>query len=64
MRVSGEFANVDMSAWNNLFIPEPVLRALKSLRFQEPTEIQKLTMPPAIRDRLDILGAAETVSHL
>lgn len=54
--------NVDMSAWKELFVPSPVLKALSSLGFGSPTAIQALALPPAIRDRLDILGAAETGS--
>ncbi|KAJ8399175.1 hypothetical protein AAFF_G00415540 [Aldrovandia affinis] len=41
---------------------EPVLQALGSLGFSSPTPIQALVLPPAIRDRMDILGAAETGS--
>ncbi|XP_028928137.1 ATP-dependent RNA helicase DDX24 [Ornithorhynchus anatinus] len=52
----------DMSAWKDLFVPKPVLRALSSLGFEAPTPIQALTLTPAIRDNLDILGAAETGS--
>ncbi|XP_041668588.1 ATP-dependent RNA helicase DDX24 [Cheilinus undulatus] len=54
--------NIDMSAWKNLFVPPPVLKALTSLGFGSPTPIQALTLPSAIRDRMDILGAAETGS--
>ncbi|KAJ4939725.1 hypothetical protein JOQ06_029163 [Pogonophryne albipinna] len=54
--------NVDVSAWNDLFVPSPVLKALSSLGFSSPSPIQALTLPPAIRDRMDILGAAETGS--
>lgn len=50
----------DVSAWKDLFVPKPVLRALSFLGFSAPTPIQALTLVPAIRDRLDILGAAET----
>lgn len=50
----------DVSAWNELFVPEPVLKALSKLGFSAPTPIQALALPPAIRDHLDILGAAET----
>lgn len=50
----------DVSAWKDLFVPRPVLRALSFLGFSAPTPIQALTLAPAIRDRLDILGAAET----
>lgn len=52
--------NCDVSAWKNLFVPPPVLNALSSLGFGSPTPIQALALPPAIRDRMDILGAAET----
>ncbi|XP_008054788.1 ATP-dependent RNA helicase DDX24 [Carlito syrichta] len=52
----------DVSAWKNLFVPKPVLRALSFLGFSAPTPIQALTLAPAIRDKLDILGAAETGS--
>lgn len=50
----------DMGAWKDLFVPSPVLQALSSLGFSSPTHIQALVLPPAIRDRMDILGAAET----
>uniref|UniRef100_A0A8C9LLD1 ATP-dependent RNA helicase n=1 Tax=Piliocolobus tephrosceles TaxID=591936 RepID=A0A8C9LLD1_9PRIM len=52
----------DVSAWKDLFVPRLVLRALSFLGFSAPTPIQALTLAPAIRDRLDILGAAETGS--
>ncbi|XP_072478570.1 ATP-dependent RNA helicase DDX24 [Notamacropus eugenii] len=52
----------DVSAWKDLFVPKPVLRALSSLGFSAPTPIQALALAPAIRDNLDILGAAETGS--
>lgn len=56
----------DVSAWKALFVPSPVLKALSSLGFGSPTPIQALTLPSAIRDRMDILGAAETgkIKHL
>ncbi|XP_048217761.1 ATP-dependent RNA helicase DDX24 [Perognathus longimembris pacificus] len=52
----------DVSAWKDLFVPKPVLQALSFLGFSAPTPIQALTLAPAIRDKLDILGAAETGS--
>lgn len=52
--------DTDVSAWKELFVPEPVLKALSKLGFSAPTPIQALALPPAIRDHLDILGAAET----
>ncbi|XP_035467103.2 ATP-dependent RNA helicase DDX24 [Scophthalmus maximus] len=54
--------NTDVGAWDNLFVPSPVLKALSNLGFGSPTPIQALTLPPAIRDHMDILGAAETGS--
>ncbi|XP_054684046.1 ATP-dependent RNA helicase DDX24 [Grus americana] len=52
----------DVSAWKNLFVPEPVLQALSYLGFSAPTPIQALALPSAIRDNMDVLGAAETGS--
>ncbi|XP_073725916.1 ATP-dependent RNA helicase DDX24 isoform X2 [Misgurnus anguillicaudatus] len=57
-----EGQDADVSAWQDLFVPAPVLKALRKLGFSAPTPIQALAIPPAIRDRLDILGAAETGS--
>ncbi len=52
----------DMSGWKDLFVPAKVLQALNDQGFDAPTPIQSLSLPPAIRDRMDIIGAAETVS--
>ena len=52
-----------MDGWKGLFVPDPVLRSLSELGFEAPTLIQALALPPAIRDKQDILGAAETVSN-
>ncbi|XP_076801447.1 ATP-dependent RNA helicase DDX24-like [Clavelina lepadiformis] len=52
----------DMSHWDNLFVPEVVLKALSELDFLEPMEIQRQVLPVAIRDKRDVLGAAETGS--
>ncbi|KFQ03313.1 ATP-dependent RNA helicase DDX24, partial [Leptosomus discolor] len=54
----------DVSAWKDLFVPEPVLQALSCLGFSAPTPIQALALPSAIRDNMDVLGAAETVFML
>ena len=51
-----------MSAWKKLFVPVLVLKALRDEGFTAPTTIQALGLPSAIRDHLDIIGAAETVS--
>ncbi|NXN27753.1 DDX24 helicase, partial [Nycticryphes semicollaris] len=52
----------DVSAWKDLFVPEAVLQALSHLGFSAPTPIQALALPSAIRDGMDVLGAAETGS--
>ncbi|XP_010210736.1 PREDICTED: ATP-dependent RNA helicase DDX24 [Tinamus guttatus] len=52
----------DVSAWKDLFVPAPVLQALSYLGFSAPTPIQALALPSAIRDNMDVLGAAETGS--
>uniref|UniRef100_A0A8C4VJT2 ATP-dependent RNA helicase n=1 Tax=Gopherus evgoodei TaxID=1825980 RepID=A0A8C4VJT2_9SAUR len=52
----------DVSAWKDLFVPKPVLQALSYLGFSAPTPIQALALPSAIRDNMDVLGAAETGS--
>uniref|UniRef100_A0AAF5PQU6 ATP-dependent RNA helicase n=1 Tax=Wuchereria bancrofti TaxID=6293 RepID=A0AAF5PQU6_WUCBA len=52
----------DMSGWINLYISDAVLKAVADMGFTEPTEIQKLVIPSAVRDRFDIIGAAETGS--
>ena len=51
-----------MSAWKDLYVPETVVQALAEQGFTSPMPIQTLALPPAIRDRKDIVGAAETVS--
>lgn len=62
INVENSEKDADMSAWCNCFVPEQVLKALKELSFYQPTKIQELAIPPAIRDHQDILGAAETGS--
>uniref|UniRef100_A0A5S6R501 RNA helicase n=1 Tax=Trichuris muris TaxID=70415 RepID=A0A5S6R501_TRIMR len=51
-----------MHEWIQLYVPDPILRALNDLKFHHPTAIQRACLPPAIRDGMDILGAAETGS--
>lgn len=50
--------------WQPFLVPDPVLKALTDLGFTTPTTIQRLTLLSAIRDRKDIVGAAETVPWL
>ncbi|KAF2360866.1 Helicase C-terminal [Trinorchestia longiramus] len=54
--------SADVSGWDNLGIPEPLLEVISKLGFTNPTKIQSLSIPPAIRGGRDILGAAETGS--
>ena len=55
--------DLDMSAWESLGVPSPVLKALQDMSFTKPTPIQSECIPAAIRKRQDIMGAAETVSQ-
>ncbi|GLD62402.1 ATP-dependent RNA helicase DDX24 [Lates japonicus] len=61
IRVKGKWKAVELDP--SLFSEEGMEGlALSSLGFGSPTPIQALALPPAIRDRMDILGAAETGS--
>jgi hypothetical protein len=55
---------VDVTAWKDFFLPGDVLRCISRIGFTAPTQIQAECLPPAIRDRRDIIGAAQTVSIL
>ncbi len=48
--------------WKSLFIPDDILKAVEELGFDEPTPIQQQVLPIALRDYVDILGSAPTVS--
>jgi ATP-dependent RNA helicase DDX24/MAK5 len=48
--------------WSSLGVPSIITKALHEQHFYSPTMIQTLTIPPAIFDHRDILGAAETGS--
>lgn len=52
---------VGMEAWKELFVPDEVLWALRDQGFKDPTPIQSQVLASAIRDKMDIVGAAETV---
>ncbi len=58
--VSGVSA-ADVSAWEGLGLGPGVLGAIGGLGFGEPTPIQRECLLPAIRDRRDVIGAAQTV---
>lgn len=55
---------VDVSAWKDYFLQDEILSALSRLGFSAPTHIQAECLPAAIRDRRDIIGAAQTVRLL
>ncbi|XP_014279138.2 ATP-dependent RNA helicase DDX24 isoform X2 [Halyomorpha halys] len=57
-----EIEETQFYPWNNIYVPVEVSRALLEEGFMEPTEIQRLTIPPALKGKRDILGAAETGS--
>ncbi len=50
-----------MSAWSDLLLPKSILRALYDKGFYEPRPIQRLVVPDAIKQRINIIGAAQTV---
>ena len=52
----------DTLAWQGLGLGPRVVAAIAGLGFEEPTPIQRECLLPAIRDRRDIIGAAQTVS--
>ncbi len=48
-----------MENFNQLGLPQPLLRALEKMEFSTPTPIQALSIPVALQGR-DILGSAQT----
>lgn len=54
--------NFNSVEWTSLGVPEIILKSLREQNFETPTQIQSLTLAPAILGRRDILGAAETGS--
>ncbi|KAF7995093.1 hypothetical protein HCN44_004565 [Aphidius gifuensis] len=59
---SSEPSDFNNAAWASLGVPSVIIKALKDQNFTAPTNIQSLTLAPAILGRRDILGAAETGS--
>lgn len=39
---------IEMLSWSIVPLPEPILKALAEQKFMNPTQIQLLTLPPAI----------------
>jgi ATP-dependent RNA helicase DDX24/MAK5 len=55
--------DIDVSAWESLNLHPSIMAVLKSsLRFPAPTQIQAEAIPAAIRDKRDVIGAAQTGS--
>jgi superfamily II DNA/RNA helicase len=48
-----------MNTFDQLGLPQPLLHALERMKFNTPTPIQALAIPPALTGR-DILGSAQT----
>jgi hypothetical protein len=53
---------IDVSAWGQLDLCEPIVNALKYYKFCEPTQVQTRSLPKALEGR-DIIGVAETVKY-
>lgn len=50
-----------MSAWSEMMLPKVLLKGLHEKGFFQPTPIQKLVIPEAIKNRSNIIGTAQTV---
>ena len=50
-----------MNQWVDMGLNYLLLKGLYRLKFFKPTEIQRQAIVPAIRDKKDVVGAAETV---
>lgn len=53
---------VDMTAWEDYHLDSRILDGLAAQGFSSPTHIQAECIPAALRDRRDIVGAAQTGS--
>jgi ATP-dependent RNA helicase DDX24/MAK5 len=52
---------VDVSAWDDFQLDSRITGALSRMGFSAPTHVQAECIPAAIRDRRDVIGAAQTV---
>ena len=57
-----EEEGVGLEQWRDYGLHPLLLNGISRLGFEEPTEIQRLCLPKAIRDGRDVLGTAETGS--
>lgn len=53
-----------MKGWNDMMLPNVLLRALYEKGFYEPMPIQKMVLPEAINKKANIIGTAQTVNLL
>ncbi|DBB02933.1 TPA: hypothetical protein ACH3X1_013532 [Trebouxia sp. C0004] len=53
---------VDISAWSDFDLHPKIAQAIAQAGFTQPTPIQEQCLLPAIRDRRDVIGAAQTGS--
>lgn len=53
---------IDMSAWERFDLHPDLVKALARQGFSAPTPIQDAVLEPAVRDRRDVIGAAQTGS--
>lgn len=54
--LADSYDDVDMELWNSYGLPTPLLRALRECGFSNPTQIQALTLPPAILGNMIFLS--------
>ncbi|KAJ1372829.1 hypothetical protein KIN20_035111 [Parelaphostrongylus tenuis] len=57
-----DYGSSNAENWKEFYLPDPILKAIMDMGFENPTEIQRQVLPMALRDRCDVLGAAETGS--
>ena len=54
-------SQTDMSAWGPFDLHPKIAEAIAQMGFGQPTPVQQECLLPAIRDRRDVIGAAQTV---
>eukprot|EP00466_Bigelowiella_natans_P010430 jgi/Bigna1/36067/e_gw1.12.31.1 len=58
---NGNETGEDVVTWESLGLSEPMLRAVKAVKWKYPSEIQRESLPYSLQNR-DIIGLAETGS--
>ena len=61
-KIINENSTLEMPGWKEFNLPSELLKALHALNFDDPTPIQRETLPADINGHADIVGAAETGS--